>query len=46
MTDFEKMCEILKIEPNAEFLEKLITKEITLVLDWDENGNLINWGTL
>ena len=48
MSDLEKLIEIL---PNKDLFtedlkEAIINGEVDLVLFWDKNGNLENWGTL
>ena len=46
MTDFEKMCQALKIEMSKECKEEILNGNLTLVLNWKNNGNLDYWGTL
>lgn len=46
MTDFEKMCQALKIEMSQECKEEILNGNLTLVLNWKDNGNLDYWGTL
>lgn len=45
MTDFEKLCEILKTEPTPALLERLTDGE-SLVIEFDENGKIKFWGVL
>ena len=46
MTDFEKMCQALKIEMSKECKEEILNGNLPLVLNWKNNGNLDYWGTL
>ena len=46
MTDFEKMCQALKIDMLKECKEEILNGNLTLVLNWKNNGNLDYWGTL
>ena len=48
MSDLEKLIEIL---PNKDLFtedlkEAISNGDVDLVLFWDKNGNLKNWGTL
>lgn len=48
LTDFEKLMILLKVDPKEWeelFYELAITKNETLVLDFNKNGE-IGWGTL
>lgn len=44
MTDYEKLCEILKTEPDPEFLENLALGNYNLVIEWNEDGSIKDWG--
>ena len=46
MTDFEKLCELLNTEPTLEFLESLVLGNEQLVIFWNEDGSIKDWGTL
>lgn len=46
MTDFEKLCELLDTEPTLEFLEALVLGNEQLVIFWNEDGSIKDWGTL
>lgn len=46
MSDFEKMCQALKIEMSQECKEEILNGNLTLVLNWKDNGNLDYWGVV
>ncbi len=48
MSDFEKLCDILGVEPEEreDFLRALINKDEHLVIDWTPDGNIQGWGTV
>lgn len=46
MSDFEKMCQALKIEMSKECKEEILNGDLTLVLEWEDNGNLNYWGVV
>lgn len=48
MRDIDKLKEVL---PDGHYLseetiQEIIDGEVSLVIDWDENGNIKDWGTL
>ena len=48
MRDIDKLKEMLPDGQylNEEVIQKLIDGEVRLVIFWDENGNIKNWGVL
>ena len=48
MRDIDRLKEMLPDGHylNEETVQKILDGEIRLVIDWDENGNIKDWGTL
>jgi len=44
MTDFEKLCEVLEVEPTQELLERLVFTE-QIVFTFHLDGSF-EWGTV
>lgn len=46
MSDFDKMLKVLGIELDKDVKEAILAGDCKLILDWNENGSLQDWGTL
>lgn len=48
MRDIDKLKEMLPDGHclSEETIQEIIDGEVSLVIDWDENGNIKDWGTL
>lgn len=44
MTQFDKMCEALDIQMDNETKVEILAGDLELVLVWNEDGSLTNWG--
>ena len=45
-SDFEKLCDLLHTPADPKLLEKLVIGDIGLVINWNENGSIKDWGIL
>lgn len=48
MSDFEKLCDLLGVEPEEreELFEVISSGEERLVIDWTADGDIQSWGTV